>query len=429
MKKGRKIFSIVVLCLVGMHLFAADLYVSKNTGKNRGGGSKKVPYKNLQKALTAAKSGDTIYVAEGNYYGLLDKGSLELKQAVKLYGGYTSDFSKRDVLKYQTRIMPPAKTNSTAANAGMFYLDIRSSTPGDLVIDGIIFDKGDSNAYHASKGKPKGVETGMYLTPPGRGSNGFTSAQSNLLGGVMNRGTVLIQNCVFNNGDKYAIQLRLGSGVKARVINNVFTANLYAAAEIWGSASASLEFAYNTVLFNWSRTKALEDMGYGFRCMTSQDTNVHHNIIGLSNLAGIDRTRVDNNQTVNISDNMFFMNGQSDMVVPGGGKYLRIFVDMIDDVEVITSSEGNAELSASAGKALKSVLNIPYLEGFLSATYTETSDYNASSPMNEARRALGLNQVGKINSSVSMFGNRYPLEDSIKLFGVVKGYGAQAIKK
>ncbi len=36
-----------------------------------------------------------------------------------------------------------------------------------------------------------------------------------------------------------------------------------------------------------------------------------------------------------------------------------------------------------------------------------------------------MNQVEKVTSTVTMFANRYPLEDAIKLFGAVKGYGAQ----
>ncbi len=424
----KKIVSIICFAfLVLGTVFAADLYVSIGSGNNRNPGTKDKPIKNLQKAINKAAKGDKIFVAEGNYFGLLNKGSLELDKSVEIYGGYSKDFSKRDVLKHQSKIMPPASSNGTSANAGMFYLK-GINDGGKVVIDGIIFDKGDSNAYHSSKGKPKGVATGMYMKPPGKGAGGVISVQSVLLGGSVTKGEIVIQNCVFNNGDKHAIQMRIGNGVKATVLNNVFTANLYAAAEIFGPGSASLEFAYNTVLFTWCRTKAMEDMGYGFRCMPNQQTTVHHNIIGLSNLAGLDRTRVDNNQQMDIDHNMFFMNNQADMVLPGAGKFMRIYVDMFEDVEQITSSEGNATLSDAAGKALRAVLNRAYLDGFLSASYTEKVDYDADSSMNQALRALGFNQIGKIDSSVSMYGNRYPLEDAVKLFGVIKGFGAQVIK-
>jgi hypothetical protein len=38
---------------------------------------------------------------------------------------------------------------------------------------------------------------------------------------------------------------------------------------------------------------------------------------------------------------------------------------------------------------------------------------------------MGMNMQGTIDSSASMFANRYPFEDALKLFGAVKGYGAQ----
>jgi hypothetical protein len=76
-------------------------------------------------------------------------------------------------------------------------------------------------------------------------------------------------------------------------------------------------------------------------------------------------------------------------------------------------------------EALKNVINKAYLEGFRNASYKETTNYDADSLANNFRRAMGMNQRGTIQSSVSMWANRYPLEDSIKLFGVVYGFGAK----
>ena len=130
---------------------------------------------------------------------------------------------------------------------------------------------------------------------------------------------------------------------------------------------------------------------------------------------------------IKIDNNVFFLNKQSDLVLPsGGGMLLRVFVDKMEDAEGVTSVTGNTELKDHA--ALKAVLNAPYLEGFLSATYKEKTDYDPNSPANNFRRALGMNQVGTIQTSVSMYGNRYPLEDALKLFGALKSVGAQAVK-
>ena len=38
---------------------------------------------------------------------------------------------------------------------------------------------------------------------------------------------------------------------------------------------------------------------------------------------------------------------------------------------------------------------------------------------------MGMNKVGKIETKITMFCNRYPTEKTFKLFGAYKGYGAQ----
>ena len=81
-------------------------YVSANGGSNRNDGSKGAPFKNIQKALDVAEAGATILVAEGNYYGLLNKGNIIISKPVKLMGGYNADFSQRDILKYKTTVKP-----------------------------------------------------------------------------------------------------------------------------------------------------------------------------------------------------------------------------------------------------------------------------------------------------------------------------------
>jgi hypothetical protein len=66
-----------------------------------------------------------------------------------------------------------------------------------------------------------------------------------------------------------------------------------------------------------------------------------------------------------------------------------------------------------------------YLEGFLSARYSEEADYDPDSPANQMREAFGLNKQGKLATSVTMFGNRYSWKEALKLFGAVSGVGAQ----
>ena len=41
---------------------------------------------------------------------------------------------------------------------------------------------------------------------------------------------------------------------------------------------------------------------------------------------------------------------------------------------------------------------------------------------------MGMNQTGKMTSSATMFANRYPFDDALKMFGAIKDFGAQLPK-
>ena len=85
-------------------------YVSVSTGSARADGlSPETAMKDLQKAINAAEDNDIILVAEGNYLGNMDRGYIEGGQFgnsssdkgkfLSFYGGYSTDFSERDVIK------------------------------------------------------------------------------------------------------------------------------------------------------------------------------------------------------------------------------------------------------------------------------------------------------------------------------------------
>jgi hypothetical protein len=442
----------LLFSLVSFSLSAADLYVSEKTGASgrSANGSKEQPFKDLQAALDRANAGDTIRVAEGNYLGTNDRGYLIMDAAkpVNIIGGYSTDFASRDVLRYRTMIQPTAAANDTMRNYALLNIgDITKNVPIDtkngITIDGLIFDKGFSNAYSPDKGKPAGVDTGMYINPPGQGVNGTQQrvASVNMAHIQWNtgaRGNLTIQNCVFANG-YYAIR---GTWVNGNIkINNcVFVANLMAAVEIPGqtgdtanSYKTKIDFTNNTVLFTWSRTNELSDMGYGFRYMTGASADVDRCIIGMSTLGGLDRTRPEarasdeTRRQTNVTNTAFVLNRKGDLTMAVGGTYQNIWVKQFDDVDekILPKIDGNVSLG---GDLLKGKINQAYLEGFLSMNFSESVDLDRNSPANQFRSAFGMNLQATATTKVDMFGNRYPLEDAIKLFGAVQGRGAQAIK-
>ncbi len=369
----------------------------------------------------------------------MDRGQIKLNKQLNILGGYAADFSERDILKHRTTVIPPRKPDTHRDDA--VFLIEQGNKKGTTLIDGLIFDQGETNDYHESNGRPEGLSTGMFMVPPSKSSSSAIPTVNIAILKGNTSGDFTISNSVFNNAALYGIWVAQGEGTfTAR--NNVFTANRMSAIEVRGRMNdphaAKVNLENNTVLFTWSRTKEMEDMGYGVRAMTGADYVVKGNILALSTFAGYDNTRIDSNLQVRkevvLDNNMFFLNKQADMTAPGSGKFMRLWVEEhfedLPDLDVpgttFASVVGNVGLASA--DALKNAINTDYLDGFLSASYSEVSSYDADSPANTFRRAMGMNQTGSINSTVSMWANRYLLEDSLKLFGAVPGYGAQQPK-
>lgn len=404
------------------------LYVSKTHGKNKNDGSKDAPLKNLDKAIKKAESGSTIFITGGIETGVFDLGYFEIDKALKIYGSWDEDFKVQDIQKHPTIIQP---TNESARSNRKAIMKFTKEVDG-TVLDHLVFDGGQRNAYHAKEGVVEGVDGGRLLKSTEKPATGNATVQEPLLQfmSATKGGDVTVQNCVFVNGASFALQAGHRSG-KFTVKNNVFIGNRMAAVEIYGTCAnkggpkdmslcGDVEIAYNTILFSWSRLKDFLDMGYGVRVMTKCRYNIHNNIIGASILAGVDHTRFNKDEWVSLDDNIFFVNKDKDLhYSPMSNTRLRIDADEFEELE-IESAEGNRnEIPANLQ------VNKAYLDGYLNARYSEQTDLDRNSPANQWRSMLGMNLQGSMTSQVTMFANRYPVEDALKLFGNVKQYGAQ----
>ena len=436
MKKS--LFMLVVAMLFTVAASAQTYYVSKNTGSNRNDGSKDAPFKNIQKAIETASDGATIYVAEGNYFGTLDKGNIPVTKCVKIYGGYNADFSQRDILKYRTMVQPTAASNGTASGQGTMIIKV-NNPQGEIVIDGLLFDRGNSISYNVKgEGKPDGVECPMMnpIGTSGKGganldeTNVFTTETREIYLENPNCKQVTIRNCAFVNAPNYGVAGQFHS--RLLIDNNIFINCRMMACDVWGgdaNLNMEVEFCNNTVLFTWTRLKDLGDMGWGFRYNNRTDSYVHHNIIGCSAFAGLDRCRVDTpkdreaRKITTSEHNMFFLNKQGDLTLPGGGLYLRVNCEDFEEVEQLKEIDGCVRLTDPS--VLKGKINEAYLNGFINVSYKETLSSNPNSPENQFRSAMGMNQTGTMKSSATMFANRYPFEDALKMFGAISGFGAQ----
>ena len=420
---------------------AADIYVSLSTGKKKNAGTKEAPLKNLWHALQKAENGDAIHLAGGIYPGNAKCNWFLIDKAVSIIGGYADDFSSRDPLKFRTMFQPLNENNDKKGTGlGIFTIQFDMSKPApkgvNMVFDGLIFDDGQAQSYHPVKGKPEGVETGMWLEPPAKGNTQFPSSKRYLVySATANRaeGDITFKNCLFLNAGNIAMNLNWYKG-KVKMENNVFCNNLMVGANVYSSnpqpGAVEWEFEKNTVLFTWSRTSELSDMGFGIRTTANVKSEIEDNIIGLSVLTGWDNTKgLDKTKKIKAKGNVFFLNRGSDAQVTKSPSVVKVKVDDFeDDLEGnygIESAEDNVGLADP--KVFNGRINTAFLNAFLSMKYSENASLD-SGKLNAFRQAVGLPQQGTIVSKVDMFGNRYPLEDALKLFGAMAGKGAQAIK-
>ena len=436
-------------------------YVSATTGSARADGlSPTTAMKDLQKAIDAAQDDDIIYVAEGNYLGNMDRGYLECGKFgnaqndrgkfISIYGGYSTDFSERDVIKHVTKIQP----GNQKFTAPLLNINARrpwgyTGPEGKVVVDGLVFDFGENNLYCAADvkneitGTPnEGVLTGRFIElggSPNCPKVGFANGDEYALHMDV-EGNVRISNCIFVNCRDYGISALMGKG-HMEISNNIFIACRYASCQVKGSVrdadieKVSLEFHHNTVLFTWTRTKTFEDMGQGFRFMNGIRTiDVHNNIFGCNSNCAVERVYYESNKAMeaakisNLYNNYFFANKRDLELAAMGASTISVPAARIEEAEQIGPKyEGNVEMP-EGNDAFLNAIDKSYLEGFLSLKIMSSQSYNPNSAANQINRIFGLNQQGSEIVRPSMYCNKYPWEKAKDLFGVIADYGAQLPK-
>ena len=441
MRVQRAILAVLAAASLSLPLNAKDIYVSLATGKNKNAGTKDAPYKNLWKALNVAQIGDVIHVAEGNYPGRRKCGWFKMEKPVSIFGGYSSDFTQRDPLKYKTMFQPKNENNDKKVGTqGLLHLEfdknpMKAPKGFNIVIDGLIFDDGFASSYHAVKGKPAGFDTGMWLEGPAKNkADKFPSANRySISSATASRGdgNLTIRNCTFVNGSNYAVNLNWYKG-NITIVNNVFCNNRMLSVNVScsnGSGKINWECAYNTILFTWSRLNDLADMGFAIRNNENCNANIHNNIIGLNVLTGFDNTKGNpKKKTTKLDNNIFFLNRESDVQMTMSPSVVKVRVDSFEDLEEvdgIESIDGNIDLKDP--KIFAGRINAKYLNAFLSMKYSEKTKLDPGK-CNALRSVLGLPLQGTITTTCDMYANRYPQEDALKLFGAVTEYGAQMPK-
>ena len=282
-------------------------YVSRSGSNKNDGLSPSTAVKNIQKAIDLAPDGSEIRVAEGNYFGLLNKGNIIIDKPLVIMGGYNADFSERDVLKYLTTIAPDDNSNGSSQGRGTIQIRSIEKPASTLVIDGFVFNKGNAIGYNLrGEGWPEGVETPFMMREGSKGQGGPNLENKEVytqetyfiyfdgVAGKVNNLNVFVRNCTFVNGPNTTICGLLKGSLT--VDNCAFINNRVTTMDVRGpdpNAITKVNFRNNTVLFVWSYTKDLQSQGFGFRFQPGTSCTLENNIIGLTIFAGLDRTHID----------------------------------------------------------------------------------------------------------------------------------------
>lgn len=397
------------------------IYVSTKGKKKNDGSAPDKPMKGIDKAIEAAAEGDTIAVAEGTYKAGFGAGFWELDKGVKLYGGFSEDFSERNWVTHKTLLQPGEDRFEKSGGKDMLFRGDNKYING-LVVDGFIFEAGAMTPYEPEKGKPEGVETGMMKIGPG--SRNPVPKGINVSGN-----DITIRNNVFVNlgggGVNVVIQGNRGAQLKdtgkCEIANNVFVAcRMYSISVNGGDRepiTTPVNIHHNTILFTWSRLKDMGDNGYGIDIGTKIPYLIENNIMALNIGPGMSSQRF--NEDIEFNNNLFWGNKKKDLwFCPSGGTNIKIECDEFEDLDFDNEGNSNEPIALPLNKA--------YTEGVLAASYSEKTDYDENSEANRLRELFGLNKQGKIDSTASMFANRYPWEETLALFGAVPDKGAQA---
>jgi hypothetical protein len=237
-----------------------------------GDGSKNQPFKDPWQAIEAAKTGDAIHVAEGEYFGKFKSGKWKITTAyLSLLGGYDREFKTRDPWTHPTRLgFAPGgeKRGSTP------YLEVEEDHAG-FILDGFILDGRDVNRLDQ--------DGNLADTHPG-GELIFITCSPDCV----------IRNCTLLNSCSSAIR---GCADNFLIENNLILNCNYTALDVSANWPYPCRIRNNTILFTWHVFRDREVSAGGTAIPTRQGTRyeMESNIFGYADgqaLVVHDRPRV-----------------------------------------------------------------------------------------------------------------------------------------
>lgn len=195
-------------------------------GASGGDGSKDKPFKDPWQALEKVEAGDTVHVAEGEYFGKLKVGKWKIDTTfISLVGGYDAAFTERNPWKHPTRL---GTAVDFKGDRDGYTIEGAGDHTG-AVVDGFVFDKKANNLY-----APDGDL--MYSQSPDKKEHIWFA-----------RPGCAIRNSVFLNGDEGALRVAGGQTIE----NNIFINHAYRTVRVERGFGGITVIRSNTLLFSW----------------------------------------------------------------------------------------------------------------------------------------------------------------------------------
>lgn len=410
------IIGIVTLTVAAMSAWAQadEYYVSAAKGKGKKG-TKEEPVRDLGIIADALKAGDVIHIAAGTYYGKAEAGCTKIAVPVKIYGGYSDDFAKRDPWGEFKTILA-GKCQSENFDSGP-RIEVGSrkvrAAASEIVIDGIIVDNGERNGYTDDKmakiSRKYQPKTKVNAAPDSPGIS--VDAPEGCV--------VTIENCIAMNCAPHhktgAIKVFGGKSTKVTVRNNLAINNT-------GSGICCLsyyhpkdgkdlpEFAVesNTILFTWKYDMMSTDCGSALKVESDVVVKASGNVFGLSDAFGVDNAL---KSKVSMKGNLFATN----LIAP----YLEFSTKFkLERIEEEASCV--PEFADNVKDAIQVPVSAEWSKSYAARTLIDRNAAEASVEakdnwQNDLRRMLGLPlDGGKLDVNTDVWLHRMKLDDALK---------------
>jgi hypothetical protein len=319
---------------------AADIYVSKTTGSNKGEGTKESPKKLLWKVLKDLKPGDRVHVAEGVYNGSKKSGVMPRLPCgdVHIIGGYSADFSARDPFKHLSIITGDPGRQADTAEVFYYAPSNPQKTEGPIVLDGFCIDRGPG-LYYSGKGEGGTSVVDGHIDTSCWGYQGMNKKKSGSDPAIelLAKTSFTVRNMILVNNPWWGISVKAGGENCEVVIENNFILQYRGrgieaiAGGGWGKPKFTIR--NNTVIagsFEEGRALSLDP-----RASYSGSYLVENNVLAFGAQSGIMTKFGDDTLTMN--NNLFFGFTKADK--GDGGSAVCNAEDFEDELEC--DNEGN----------------------------------------------------------------------------------------